>query len=316
MSSTGSSNRPADASGPGSWRLAIGWAIVIINTSVACLWAFWGAIENFHEGWYWPSLARNLLGALAYHTPMLIWTALGLLAVRWARVGAVTYITVGLGLAAWLYVLQTGGLQVAFLLGGFGAIFGALWWIGRPHPKRWAYRVTWGLPVAVAVISGAEGAYRVATRFDDGDRGARLVEGNGVTLTWAPQGPGWPTHGVAFNEAVERCRHLTDDGLALADEPLDLWRLPTVSEIVRSLTRHGDNAGGTWDADRGRASYETRPDKEAPLWDPYSPIIYWWAADEVDPDHAYRVVHNGLVLLKPRDLGMGSQGFRAVRAGQ
>jgi hypothetical protein len=28
-------------------------------------------------------------------------------------------------------------------------------------------------------------------REDDGDRGARQIEGNGVSLVWAPAGPGW-----------------------------------------------------------------------------------------------------------------------------
>ena len=31
----------------------------------------------------------------------------------------------------------------------------------------------------------------VLTRVDDGDRSARLIEGNGVDLIWAPEGPGW-----------------------------------------------------------------------------------------------------------------------------
>src|SRR5262249_35464504 len=33
------------------------------------------------------------------------------------------------------------------------------------------------------------GAWRVATRCDDGDRGMRTVEGNGVCLTWHPPDP-------------------------------------------------------------------------------------------------------------------------------
>ena len=186
---------------------------------------------------------------------------------------------------------------------------------GRPEPRKLALGVLTGVTLITFVVSGAEPVWRVLIigRTNDGDFGARVVEGNGVTLVWAPEGPGWPSEGIEWDEAVRRCRYLNEDGLSLADEPQDIWRLPTVEEIVRSLTRRGENAGGVWDSEQGRATYRTRPDKESPLWDPRSPIIYWWAADEVDADHAYRVVYNGGVWLISRNTGMGSQAFRAVR---
>ena len=69
------------------------------------------------------------------------------------------------------------------------------------------------------------------------------------------------------------CVHLTltEDGTAVADEPQGIWRLPSREEVVRSLTRGGRNAGGTWDPQRERPSYDRRPDKESPLWVPYAP---------------------------------------------
>jgi hypothetical protein len=39
----------------------VGWSAVALNLLVACLWAFWGAIENFHEGWHYGHLGLNLL---------------------------------------------------------------------------------------------------------------------------------------------------------------------------------------------------------------------------------------------------------------
>ena len=41
--------------------------------------------------------------------------------------------------------------------------------------------------------------------------------------------------------------------------------------------------------------------------------VFWWTDTEAGPDTAYRVVYNGTVVALPKRLGMGSQGFRAVR---
>jgi hypothetical protein len=46
-------------------RAAAGWSAVALNLLVSCLWAFWGAIENFHEGWHHGRLGLNLLWTLA-----------------------------------------------------------------------------------------------------------------------------------------------------------------------------------------------------------------------------------------------------------
>jgi lipid-binding SYLF domain-containing protein len=298
-------------------RNLAGWLAVLVSAAVASIWAFWGAIEAFHEGWWHETLAQNLLGTLAYLGPMLIWTGLGLAALRFPRAGSTIYVGAGLLLGGWILSLlhertSLAGTLLAVLMAGFGGATGLLWWFGRPRPKRAAYAAVGALPLLVALVSGAEPAWRVAGRVDDGDRGARIVEGNGVTLLWAPKGPGWPDHGMTWDEAARRCRHLTEDGRTLAGEPQDVWRLPTVDEIVRSLTRHGRNAGGAWDGGRRAATYRIRPDKETPLWDPHTEIIYWWA-EEVDAERAWRVVYNGLALPIPKRLGMGTQAFRAVR---
>lgn len=302
------------------WRNAAGWSAVGLNAAVACLWSFWGTIENFHEGWYSPDLGRNLLFTLAYLGPAILATSLGVLALAFPRVGAAVYLAAGLTAGAWVMrtIAPSGLLNVllTLVMGGFGGAGAVVWWFGRPEPRRWAWRITWGAPLLVAVVCAAEPVWRVAHRRDDGFRGIRVVEGNGVRLTWAPQGPGWPRSGVTWDEAIDRCRQLSEDGLALMEEPQEIWRLPAVDEIVRSLTRGGRNAGGGWDAERHRASYRVMPDKEPPLWDPHSPIIYWWACDETGrPGTAWRVVYNGRVVELPRGLGMGSQGFRAVRDG-
>jgi hypothetical protein len=164
------------------------------------------------------------------------------------------------------------------------------------------------------IVCAIEPVYRVSTRFDDGNRGARLVHGNGVALLWAPAGPGWSRDGnVTWSDAQRRVRYLTADGRDRADEPQNIWRLPTREELVRSLTRHNHNAGGVWDEARQRATYNIRPDKETPLWDPYAPLIYLWTADEVDAQRVWIVVYHGGVYAHPKNLGSSSHGFRAVR---
>jgi hypothetical protein len=140
-----------------------------------------------------------------------------------------------------------------------------------------------------------------------------LVQGNGIELTWVPDGPGWPREGVTWHEAVRRCRYLTPDGLDLADTPQDVWRLPTAEELVRSSCRHGRNAGGEWDAESGKARFQITPDKESPLWDVHSMIIYWWTSTEVDSDRALRISYNGHVMPLPKKVGYGYLGFRAVK---
>ncbi|NOY42721.1 MAG: hypothetical protein GXP26_12905 [Planctomycetes bacterium] len=135
-----------------------------------------------------------------------------------------------------------------------------------------------------------------------------------MTLLWAPAGPGWDRDGnVTWTKAIEQASHLTEDGLSLADEPQNIWRLPTREEVVHSLTRDNLNAGGTWNPDSEQASYQRKPDKESPLWDRFAPLIYLWTSESRDEDRAWIVVYHGGVYAKPKALGAPSNGFRAVR---
>jgi hypothetical protein len=108
-------------------------------------------------------------------------------------------------------------------------------------------------------------------------------------------------------------RYLTADGASLADEPQNIWRLPTRAEVVSSLTRHNRNAGGSWDEARQRPIYRIKPDKESPIWDPFAPLIYLWTSEEVDEQRAWIVVYHGGVYFHPKNIGSSSHGFRAVR---
>jgi hypothetical protein len=204
-------------------------------------------------------------------------------------------------------------------------IVGILFWTGRPKPLKRAFKIGVILPLIVAAAFAAEPVIRVSGRVDDGDRGTRVIEGNGVKLVWAPQGPGWPNpdphnkawiaewRGPTWEEATKICRHLTADGKSIAQTPQNIWRLPTADEAVRSMVRHGKNCGGIWNQVVVRASYTTKPDKESPLWNPYSPIIYWWTSSELNSGRAYYIDFNGNVYPRDKNSNLGSQAFRAAR---
>ena len=108
------------------------------------------------------------------------------------------------------------------------------------------------------------------------------------------------------------CRCVTWDGTALADEPTDHWRMPTTQELVRSLVRHGANAGCSWTGGLGRQPCYVRPDKETPLWDPTEPVVAYWSTDEVDGYRAYQVSYDGRVVWIRKSRGENF-GYRCVR---
>ncbi len=299
----------------------IGWIATIFSTLVACLWAFWGTFENFHEGWWAPELSGRLLGTLAYLAPMLISVFLAVLSIWRPKVGAVVMFLFGCSFTFFIFYERWGNIDLSIILGWAPVTImviglGGLWWFGKPRPKKLAYIVAIGLPLLVAIGFGMEPAIRVSQRVDDGITSERLVSGNGVDLIWAPEGPGWvrdQLDSVDWNEAMDLASRLSEDGTKLMNEPVNYWRLPTVDEAVSSLTRGGENAGGEWDAEKKRATYRIQPDKESPLWRLWAETIYWWTSTEDGSDRAYRIVYNGQVHSEKRTLNMGTLGFRAVR---
>jgi hypothetical protein len=295
-----------------SKRQVLGWLAVALSTSIACFWAFWGIIENFHEGWFHTSLLLNVgLMFVQYLSPMIIFVSLSLLAIAFPRVGGAAHALIGLLLILLLFDLND---RVAMLFVIVPMLsLGLLYWYGRPQPRRVAYLIIAGLPTLIIIICGVEPTLRVAGRVNDGNLEERLIQGNGVRLKWAAEGVGWPREGVSWHEAVKRCQHLSEDGRSLADTPKNAWRLPTVEEAVRSMSRHGVNSGGVWDAQTKVAIYGVRPDKESPLWNVYSQVIYWWTATEVDGENAYIIVYDGKVWSRRKRFAPGSLGYRCVK---
>ena len=291
-------------------RLA-GWLALGISTLVTCVWAFWGIVENFHEGWYFESLLSNLgLMFVQYLSPMLIFMAVTLLSIFWHRFGGGLHVIVAL-LAIWFFKAFSNAATFLIILPLIG--LGLLYWFGRLEPRKLAATIAVGLPLLTLIIAGIGPAVRISQRIDAGDLQARLVHGNGVDLIWAPNGLGWPREGANWYEAQKRCEYLSEDGLTIVPTPQGIWRLPTVDEAVRSMARHGQNSGGVWDAEIREATYDTTPDKESPLWNLHSQVIYWWTATEVDEERAYIIVYDGKVWPRSKDFGPAYLGFRCVK---
>ena len=70
----------------------MGWIAVGMSTVITCFWAFWGIIENYHEGWYSKSILSNIgMMFIQYLSPMLIFMVVTLISIYWPRVGGILH---------------------------------------------------------------------------------------------------------------------------------------------------------------------------------------------------------------------------------
>lgn len=293
----------------------IAWIALFLSTSFACLWTFWGIFENFHEGWYYESWGLNL-GMMfgQYLLFAIVFVALILLAIRWNRLGAVLYVLIGILIP----ILKIQSFSAIFFFSVPLCIIGVLFWFGKYSNRKWAYRIAGLLPLLCLIVFAVEPVFRVYHRIDDKNYESRIIKGNEVELVWAPEGPGWTSTpqemaNKSWNDVIKICAHLSENGKTLMDSVQNIWRLPTIDEAVRSLTRNGKNAGGEWHAETAKPTYHIMPDKESPLWKIHSPVIYWWTSTQVNDSTAYRLVYNGGVQALNKKIMMGSLGFRAVK---
>lgn len=74
-------------------RKYLGWFGVSISLILSCLWAYWGAMENFHEGWYSDSLWENLLMFVFQYLLMtFLFVLLAVIALRWKKLGLALHV--------------------------------------------------------------------------------------------------------------------------------------------------------------------------------------------------------------------------------
>lgn len=291
-----------------------GWAGAAVTMLFSGFWAYWGAAENFHEGWYYRSFIKNLLlFSVQYLSVPAVFIVPAFFSLTWKTAGLFLHLAAGVFFA---FFFSGAKFRTAGLLLALPAVIpGFLYYFGKPEPKIWAYILVSGVPALIITAVSVPNLLKISRRTGVNDDGAQTVSGNGVTLTWAPKGPGRPGRGTTWEEAVRICRYLSADGLSLGRDELNIWRLPSADEAVRSMALHGENAGGVWDALRNKAVYKRTPDKEPPLWDMYSPVIYYWTADtdERDGRKARVIVYHGGVYPKIKTSRQNSLSFRAVR---
>lgn len=268
----------------------------------------WGAAENFHEGWYYRELYRNLGLMLVQYLPWMFIPMVAALAGLWRPwIGFALHLLLAASAVA---LFGVGSAATRYLVLPI-VVLGVMWAYGRPTPARWARRILIEIPLLIAVGVGAYPGWRAITRPDRVEESMQRIPGRGLALVWAPAGPGWGDS-ASWNDAMRNCARLTRDGRALTDEPQDLWRVPTADEVVRTMAYRGQNADGRWDPTTGRARYRMLPDKEAPLWHPYRPVIYLWTADTRGPDRAYFVGPSGSVSARPKTTHARYHGYRCV----
>jgi hypothetical protein len=173
------------------------------------MWTFWGFGEMYYEGW-WGAWTNRL----PYLMPMVICLTFALLALHWPRFGGWTIITLGGAFTTWRWLRQAqlGTLTLRwaldwFPISGVFVLVGILFLLdgryrrlqdaaGWQPSARWWRRNLRCLAVFVPSFLTALGVTAffiplLASRTDDSYRGARLIQGNGVSLIWAPAGPGW-----------------------------------------------------------------------------------------------------------------------------
>ena len=243
----------------------------------------------------------------------IIFVSLAVIILKWKKIGLALHFIVA-AVSFWFFSganFSVSGLMIVIPIIALGFVY----YYGEPKPKKWAYRLLIAVPLIIILVISIPQGIKVSQRFNDNDFGMRIVQGNGVTLAWAPRGPGWPDKGTSWDEAQRICKYLSEDGTAIMEKEQNIWRLPTVDEAVRSMMIHGQNAGGVWDPIQGKASYERTPDKETPLWDVRSQVIYYWTADTSvqDERQAYIIVYHGGVYDKLKTDGESYLSFRAVK---
>ncbi len=287
-----------------------GWAAISVSTFFSCFWAFWGISENFHEGWYFRNFGDNVAMMFGQYLLIpIVFIIMSVIAIRWQKAGGIIHIIIGIFLYNFF-----GGMPAAFLFIMIPFIgIGLTYYFGSIPSKRYAYIMLIALPLLIILCFGTYHAIRISNRYNDNNLNARLINGNGVELVWAPAGPGWPDNGITWHDAKRICLYLNEDGKTLSDSVKNIWRLPTLDEAVRSMVYRGNCAGGTFNTTTKKAVYNNQPDKESPLWNMYSRVIYWWTADEANEKQAYIVVYNGGVWLRDKSYKLGYLGFRAVK---
>jgi hypothetical protein len=278
-------------------KIIIGWITAIISFLIVGFWSYWGINEAFHEGWYHTSLLQNLsLTFIQYLSIPVVFLTVLLIAMNYKKIGSGIFIALGI-FALFFFNSNAGRFLILIPL----LLFALGFYFGEFKYRRIITLSFITIFILITLSFGIPQLIRVENRFNDNNFGSRTIEGNGVTLSWASQGIGFPLDGTDWQTAENNCAKLEGN-----------WRLPTREEIVRSMTKKNNNVQGVIDME-GKPSYQTTPDKETPLWNPNSQVIYYWTSEEKDEKRAYLVAYNGYILDRSKTSGANYQGYRCVK---
>lgn len=172
----------------------LGLIASLLMIVLTALWTIWGVAEMYHEGWWGAWYNR-----LAYLVPVAVLLIPALVAFSWPIVGGILICAVGLfatiafGFGVSLIGIAIVIVGVLFIIDGILKRQTSLGDTGdtRWLFRKWRYLLLIGIPAIVLIIVSALNLPVVLSRIDDGERGERLIEGNGISLVWAPEGPGW-----------------------------------------------------------------------------------------------------------------------------
>ena len=276
-------------------RIIIGWITTIVSVLIISIWSYWGINEAFHEGWFHTSFLQNLsLTFIQYLSIPLIFLTFSLIAMNYKKVGAIIFVALAI-FAMFFFNSNAGRFLILVTL----LLFALGFYLGEFKHKKIVTILFIAIFLLIIISFGIPQLIRVENRHNDNNFGERIIQGNEVTLTWAPQGIGFSLDGTNWQTAKDNCEK-------------DGWRLPTREEIVRSMTKNNNNVKGTID-NEGNPQYEVKPDKETPLWNPNSQIIYYWTSEEKDENRAYLVAYNGYILDRSKASAPNYQGYRCVK---
>lgn len=73
-----------------------GWIGVSITVIFSSIWAYWGAFENIHKGWYSTSVWENLFMLFfQYMLFAIIFVLLALIILKWKKIGFIVHLLLG-----------------------------------------------------------------------------------------------------------------------------------------------------------------------------------------------------------------------------
>ncbi len=179
------------------------YGLLILLTAMA---AFWGSAEFFHEGWFAP-YGKYLV---FYMLPMALLMGLTLLSLARPAAGGSLMVLAAAAFTLWRYLklraIHAPIVPGLWIMGLVLALPGVLLLLecrrqsrpaGAAAPAAWSpwprrrRVVAVTLPLTIVLAVGVPSLIRVVRRIPLTDHGPVTVRGNGLSLTFAGDGPGW-----------------------------------------------------------------------------------------------------------------------------